>query len=533
MHSGQALPTTLHPGVAGLPVTTAPALRAPTPGNTDASRFTGSLLPSRNRVRVPRFIVLLACIVGEVALALAMKSVPTIGLIQAGAIVAVGCYSGLRGDISKVLCVIGYVTGTEVLWRQVRPPLPYQAAPYLAVGFALITVLFRIRRINGLGRRALLYLGLLVPSIVITIQTGGSDARELVAFALSGPAALVAILLLTSQVRSNMMAYRRLLWVTLISTVGPLTVGIQDIRSVLSAHEAIRFTKQSNFVTSGGFGPVQVSSVLGMGILCGVLLIIAERDRLVRLLAVPLTLALTVQTLLTFSRGGSFATAIALSILFITQTTDRRIRNRMIVIATVTLVVAQTILFPWLNDFTSGKFQERFSDTRSGRTELAANDLTIFRRNFLFGVGPGMTKYQRLTYEVCQLRADRCANEASSHTEFTRMVSEHGLPGIGAIVVMATMVVGLLKRPRRGRPLALAWMGWAIAQMFYANLRVVAIPFAFAIAFITVTDWGTQRHPDSSEDDELPHDPSGRQRVSVDVGDVHRAEGLDPRLAGV
>lgn len=439
-------------------------------------------------VQIPRSMLLVIAVVAEVVLALAIKSAPILGLAQAAAIAAIGLYGVLRRDLTVVISTIAYLAGTEILWRQTRVPVFYLAAPYLVIGLSALAVLLVIGRLGRDARIAVLYGALLLPATVATVRTAGQEARELVAFALSGPLALAAFVAFTSQVRITTDLYRRVLWIILVGAVGPLTIAVSDVRADLAAETAITFSKQSNFATSGGFGPVQVSAALSIGMMAAILLVIIERNRLARLLAGSLAFVLGVQTLLTFSRGGSFSILIAMAIFAVTQARDPRIRNRIAAVAIATVLLANFLVFPWLESFTGGMFQQRFSDTTTSRTELAANDTEIFTHNFVFGVGPGMTKYQRLTYEVCQIRSDKCRNEASSHTEFTRTLSEHGIPGVIAVALLLLLAWHAVRRAGPGQQYAVAWMAWAIAQMFYANLRIVAVPIAFGFAFLRFVD---------------------------------------------
>jgi len=454
-----------------------------------------SAIPSRvpqpvtqGNLPIPRWIILLMAILLEVITALALQEVRVFGLVHAVAILLIGMYAVLRRNLAMLICVLAYITGSEVLWRQVRAPIFYLAAPYLFIILSSFAVLFVLKQIGKDGRIALLYAAVMLPAMAVTIGTTGAGAREIIAFALSGPVALAAFVMFTSQVRVAPWLYRRVLWVTLISSIGPLTIAIADVRSELAAAGSIKFGSQSNFVTSGGFGPVQVSAALSLGIMAAILLIITDREKMPKIIASVLAIILGVQVLLTFSRGGSFAVLIAMTALAVVQARNRRVRNGILGVAAVALALAYFVIFPWLANFTDGAFEARFSNTQSSRTSLAANDAEIFANNFVFGVGPGMTKYQRLGYSVCQIRSDQCINEASSHTEFTRMLGEHGIPGVIAIVLLVMLAVSAAKRAGPGRAFAIAWVAWAIAQMFYANLRIVAVPFAFGLAFLRLTE---------------------------------------------
>ncbi len=458
----------------------------------------------RSRTEIPRWLILVAAIVAEIVLTLAMREFSILGLVHLVAIVAVGMYGVLKRELGLVICAIAYVTGAEVLWRQLKAPVFYLAAPYVVILLSSFAVLLVLRRLGKDARLAVLYAALLLPATVATVRTAGEGARELISFALSGPLALAAFVAFTSQVQIAPWLYRRVLWVTLISSVGPLTVAVTTLRADLAASAAgsIEFKGQSNFSASGGFGPVQVSSALSLGIMAAIFLLISERERVAKIIAAVLAAVLAVQTLLTFSRGGSFAVGIAVAALLVVQARDRRIRNRIIAIATVALALAYFLVFPWLEDFTGGEFDKRFSDTESSRTELAANDAEIFTRNIMLGVGPGMTKYQRLTYEICQIRSDKCDDEGSSHTEFTRMLGEHGIPGLAAMVLLAMLAWSGFRRAGPGREFAVAWIAWTIAQMFYANLRIVAVPFAFGLAFLRFTGNGGDSGDDDDDDDD-------------------------------
>jgi len=443
-------------------------------------------MTTRNAPPTPRWVIILLAVGAQAALALASKNAPLLGLAHAIGVVAVGLYAVGRRNITLVTCLCAYLVGCEVLWRQVRAPLYYLFAPYAIILLSAFVVLAVIGRLGRDARLSLMLIALLIPSIVTTIRTAGSDSRELIAFALSGPAALAAFVAFTSQMRATAHAYRLILWTLLVSAVGPLAIAISDVFSAVAAEGSIKFSDQSNFTTSGGFGPVQVSAVLGLGVLVALLLTLMEPDRTSRVIAALMAFVFAVQSLLTFSRGGMTSVAIAVSALAITQARNRRVRNRVLVIVAIALSLGYFLVLPWLSDFTGGASDKRFSDTQSARTELAANDAEIFGRNILFGVGPGMIKFQRLTFDVCKLRSDNCAQEASSHTEYTRMLGEHGIPGLLAIIVMAVLAFRAVRNAGTNRPYAVAFMAWAIAQMFYANLRVVAVPFAFGIAFLQI-----------------------------------------------
>jgi hypothetical protein len=454
----------------------------------------GSMQPTRTiltggapaKLAVPRWVVIIAAMAAQVVLARAMVQAPILGLVQAAVLAALVGYAAVTRNTILSLGLIAYLPGVEVAFRQVSAPVPYLLVPYLLIAIGVLATFTAYDQITKPGRTALLYFFLLVPSAIATISATGSGARELLAFALSGPLALAVLIVFLSQVQLETWLYRRLMWIMIISGLAPSAIALTSIGDYLSTAGAIDFSSESNFVTSGGFGPVQVSSVVGLSVLASVLVYAVEREPTMRLLSIATGTVAIVVSLLTFSRGGMTATALAVAALIISQTRDPRARRRVVTIVAVVLILGYTLLLPRLNEFTQGAFEERFTDTETSRTELAVNDFEIFQDHILFGVGPGLTKYQRLTWEVCQIRADRCKDEASSHTEFTRMLSEHGIPGLLAIVVMATLPLQAIRRSSASRPLTIAFLVWAIAQLFYANFRVSAVAVVFAFAFLRI-----------------------------------------------
>jgi len=441
--------------------------------------------PSK-RLILPRWIILVGAIGIQIAFARAMISLPQLGLIQLAVVVALTMWAVLKRATAFSLCLIAYIPAMEIVFRQNNAPVPYLVAPYLLIIISVMAVFTVFNNLTKPGRTALLYLALLIPSSIVTISTTGNNAREPIVFALAGPASLTMLVVLLSQVRLELWLYRRLLWVFLISGMGPIAVAATSISEYVAIAGAIDFNSESNFATSGGFGPVQVSSVMGLSVVVAVLAVMSERQLAIRLLAGALGVIAATMSFLTFSRGGMTAAALAIAALVLTNPGSKEARRRLVVVVGAALAIGYFLLIPWLNDFTKGGFEERFSDTETSRTELARSDLDIFRDHVAFGVGPGMAKYQRLTWEICQIRSDRCKDEGSSHTEFTRMLSEHGISGIVAAVILATLPIQAWRRAGPSRSISITFMVWAIAQMFYANFRVSAVAVVFALSFLRI-----------------------------------------------
>ena len=318
------------------------------------------------------------------------SQIPLLGLARVGVMTLVAGYAVLRRNASTAMCVIAYLPGRrDRVASGPTPRCPYLAAPYLVIVICVALTFLVFGSINGSGRTALLYLGLLLPSSIVTIATPRRLARQAIAFALAGPSALAAIVILLSQVRIEPWLYRRMLWTMVISGVGPLAIALTAINDYIVNTGTLEFDDESNFITSGGFGPVQVSSVMGLTALVAILLCLVEGELVPRVLAGLIALGATVQSFLTFSRGGMFATAFALAGLALSQAGSRDTRRR------VLLRRRRRVRHRLLP---GGPARGRASPTASspnasgapspGAPRLANNDIQIFRHHLAFGVGP-------------------------------------------------------------------------------------------------------------------------------------------------
>jgi O-antigen ligase len=110
-------------------------------------------------------------------------------------------------------------------------------------------------------------------------------------------------------------------------------------------------------------------------------------------------------------------------------------------------------------------------------------DIEIWRDNPLFGVGPGMAKGMRGLYYSR-------AGTNSAHTEFTRLLSEHGLLGVSALLLLLWMGARNLLRARttKGKALVGSMMAWSCLYMLNAAMRLVAPAFTFGLMFATFSE---------------------------------------------
>jgi O-antigen ligase len=134
-------------------------------------------------------------------------------------------------------------------------------------------------------------------------------------------------------------------------------------------------------------------------------------------------------------------------------------------------------ILPQLEQLTGGMLSKRFSDTDvSSRKALVKADFQIFSENPTFGVGPGMAMYFR-----------RGTVFAAAHTEFSRILAEHGSGGVLALfILMLLLLRSYFKTPDAvSRAWVVGLATWSLVEMGHAAMRIVAISFLLGWAMIT------------------------------------------------
>lgn len=349
----------------------------------------------------------------------------------------VGLWFALQGKAEKVVFITAYMVGCEVLWRAAGASIFWEFGKY-AVSLILLVYLLRIRDVH-LPLLAVLYFVPLLPTIMITLDSLPlSEAREEISFNLSGALSVLLCAAFFSKVVLSRSTLKQSAWFYSAPLLG--IVGFQ-LLSIANA-EIIRFTGESNFVTSGGFGPNQVSSTLGIGAMAMFLLLLWDRkSKKPRPFQFILFILFLGFCALTFSRNGVYLAVFGstAALVFSGGSVKHRVQNAVLVGTTALLVLF--VVFPWVNSLTNGMLQVRFLDLQlSGRDQIALADLRIWQDHFWFGVGPGMAKSYRALYD---------SSRAAAHTEITRLLAEHGFLGLFSLLMLVVMSFRNFARARK------------------------------------------------------------------------------------
>ena len=226
----------------------------------------------KNKVKQIAVLLLL-----HVVLAFVMQESELAATIHSVLVLGVGVWNALTGkSLTKLLPIVAYIVGSEVLWRMTNARIFWEFSKYSVV-IILVIGLLKHRNIRG-AIFPVFFFVLLIPSIILTINQLGFTraAREAISFNLSGALTLTicAITFLNAKLAKN--DVQQMIW----ALVYPITsIFIIALSSTIGSREIV-FTPDSNFVTSGGYGPNQVSAILGLGsLLLGMMLLIAKKGK--------------------------------------------------------------------------------------------------------------------------------------------------------------------------------------------------------------------------------------------------------------
>ena len=241
--------------------------------SSSSQRYSQKILPVPIEVERPAALIILGFVSLHIPLALGMLHYPLFSTVHAFTVLAVGVGACLIGRLDIAAAAAAYITGAEVLWRMTNASIFWEYGKYATLLIFTIGI-FR----TGLQKISIpfLYFLLLVPSTIFTAEASSfADARNELSFNLSGPLALFASICFFSGKTLNRHQFGRILIALVAPIIGIVCIAIY---STLSASQ-ISFTDESNWITSGGYGPNQVSAMLGLGALALVLFIISSKSK--------------------------------------------------------------------------------------------------------------------------------------------------------------------------------------------------------------------------------------------------------------
>lgn len=402
-------------------------------------------------------------------------------------IIPFGIYSIVRlknsGEQAALFCA--YLAGSDVLFRMAGAMLLHEMHKY-GIIFLVCTAMWVENRRNHISPIYLMYILLLLVGITFSEIPFPESIRKNLLFNLSGPLSLgfAAIYFYKRTITLDKL-------LDIIFCLGlPVIAMISLLYFRTPSIEEIRFGGGANFEASGGFGPNQVSTILGVGAFIIVAHFLAKKKFSGYLLFDLLLLTyIFYRNLLTFSRGG-FITAI-LAILFFGCffIYGRNDRIKSLVKYLSIGVFLMSAIWLYTTDVTEGMIENRYTnknargqvkqDVTTGRADIFSSELNGLFENPIFGMGVGSGKFRRL---------DETGLIIASHNEVSRLLGEHGMLGIIILLILFLTPIGnAIKQPAYAKAFLGAFFIFWFLTINHSAMRVSFPGFIYALSLITIT----------------------------------------------
>lgn len=385
---------------------------------------------------------------------------------------------------NEALIAAAYVVGSEVFLRMTGGNPLYEISKYGVMVFILIGMYY-----SGFSKGAVPYwvfLLLLVPSVIISTFTLNfdTDIRKAIAFNISGPVCLGFAALYTFRRKIALAEVNNILLsmgLPIITCMVYLTLYTPNVQEVITGTE-------SNFQTSGGYGPNQVATILGLGMFIFFSRVILDsKTKFQIILNLIVALNITYRGMLTFSRGGMITgflmIVLLLVFLYFKSNSVGRVKLNYII---VLLVFAMFATWTYTSFQTGGLINKRYSNQDAagrakqsqftGREDVAQNEIDTFLKNPIFGVGVG---------KGAEVREDETGIAVLSHDEITRMLAEHGSLGIVALLILFFTPL-VLYLENKFNMFLLCFVAFWFLTINHAAMRTAAPAFVYSLSLLNV-----------------------------------------------
>ena len=385
---------------------------------------------------------------------------------------------------NEALLVAAYVVGSEVFLRMTGGNIAHEIAKYEVMYFLLLGMLYK-----GFSYKSIIYIFfilLLLPGVYIGANVLGFDVnvRKAILFNILGEVTLFvsAVYCFGKQITLVQIEYiLKSLALPIVSVLMYLFLYTPSIKDVVTG-------TQSNFETSGGFGPNQVSTVLGLGMFCFfALLVLFSKTRKLQLIHMILLVVASFRGIVTFSRGGVFTALAMIAVLtgVLYWYANAKTKNLIILLSVCAVLIGG---FVWTYSVvqTGGMIENRYAnkdargrekvDRLGGREEIAGTEIQMFMENPIWGIGVGKNK---------EYREQMTGIVAASHNEITRLLAEHGTFGIIALLILLLTPL-ITYFTNREHVFLIPFFFFWLLTINHAAMRLAAPGFIYALTLLKV-----------------------------------------------
>jgi hypothetical protein len=391
---------------------------------------------------------------------------------------------------NEALMAAAYIAGAEVLFRMTDGMIFYETGKYAVIIFMLIGMFFK-----GTSSKTTpfwTYLLFLVPGIIVASITLSYDAefRKLIAFNLSGPVTIGVSAIYCYYKKINKKDFERVIVMLLM----PLLAQMFYLYFYTPTLREEIISLSGNYVATGGYGPNQISTVLGMGAFLLVTRLFVIKNRAVNIVDFILLGMMGYRAVITFSRGGvvtAIICMIAFMIIFYYKQSSRDVGK----VNSKIFKILSALILVWFYSSvkTFGLIENRYKsqnaigeqkdDITTGRVELIETELHAFYYNSLMGIGVGKGR---------EYREENLGIEINTHNEVSRLLSEHGLLGLFALLILIFVPI-IFWTKFKNNYYFLAFLAFWFLTINHSAMRIALPGFVYGLALLYIVD--EKKHP--------------------------------------
>jgi O-antigen ligase len=428
----------------------------------------------------------IALVLLHVAIGVLIYLIQPISKLYGFSILILGLYYVIktRNRNNDVLFVAAYIVGSEVFLRMTGGNILYEFSKYGVMIFLSMGMYY-----SGFSKNAVpfwIYLLLLLPGVVVATETLNlqSDLRTSLAFNISGPVCLgIASIytynrkILFSQLNNMLLT----LGLPIISTTVYLILYTPELKTIL-------VSTGSNLATSGGFGPNQVATMLGIGMfIFFTRLILASKTKLLFIINLIILLNISYRGLVTFSRGGMLTGLVMMTLFLVILYKDisSYARSRLYILF-VFMIAAFALTWIYTSNQTSGLIDKRYANQDAkgrmkesqftGREDIWNSEIAAFEDHPVFGVGVA---------KGLEIRKEKTGETVTSHNEITRTLAEHGTMGIIALLIVFFTPFFLYLDNKQNIFIFCFLIFW-LMTINHAAMRIAAPAFVYSLSLLKV-----------------------------------------------
>lgn len=391
----------------------------------------------------------------------------------------------------------GYLVTFEVVNRMLKVSLPWEFGKLIVIAILIAGMVAQYRK-NPFPNFALLYFICLLPSLLVLDLPDILEIKDELSFNLSGPFALALSVMYFYKRKLDKENLRRILFALSLGLITTMTAVLIRMPSL----QDIQFYHVSNFSTSGGFGPNQVSIILGTCFLImGIAWYIGINVTGIGLLDRWIGGIALLMAILTFSRGGAVGPAVVLFMCAIVMATNSSNPKQFIraiwIVGLLGGIAGAGYIF--VNNLTNDALTDRYESAGhttaersefdekltirgvnlSGRESIFLADMIVFAQSPILGVGPGGGMVARERIGGVYI---------ADHTEQSRMLAEHGIYGLFALLILIIAPYKAFKSAPnvQSKLVTVAFTLFCFLTMTHAATRLGTPEFLYGLGFAVI-----------------------------------------------